>query len=59
MAKPPKSIDNKIPATPSVDLLNRRLGVSPSPRMLTAYENELLRRAAHEISAVTLEVMRR
>ncbi len=46
-------------ATPSVDLLNRKLGPSPFPRMLTEYEDELLRRAAHEISRVTTEVLRR
>ncbi len=46
----------KISATPSIDLLNRKLGTSPAPRMLTEYENELLRRSAHEISKVTIEV---
>ena len=46
-------------ATPSIDLLNRELGNSPAPRMLTEYENELLRRSAHEISRVTIEVLRR
>ena len=59
MAKPPSRIDGNIPTTPSVDLLNRKLGKSPSPRMLTEYENELLRRAAHEISAVSIKVLRR
>ena len=48
-----------IPATPSMDLLNRKLGPSPTPRVLTEYEDELLRRAAHEISRVTTEVLRR
>ena len=50
---------NGIPATPSIDLLNRKLGKSPTPRMLTKYENELLRRAAHEISAFTIKDLRR
>ncbi|MYA35838.1 MAG: hypothetical protein F4Y34_04135 [Gammaproteobacteria bacterium] len=38
--------------TPSVDLLNRRLGTSPAPRMLTASEKKLLRQGADEIAAV-------
>lgn len=45
--------------TPSIDLLNRKLGTSPAPRMLTAYEDELLRKSAHEISSVTIKVLRR
>ncbi|MXZ12751.1 MAG: hypothetical protein F4Y78_01880 [Candidatus Dadabacteria bacterium] len=59
MSKPPNSMVNGIPATPSIDLLNRKLGKSPTPRMLTKYENELLRRAAHEISAFTIKDLRR
>ena len=45
--------------TPSIDLLQRRLGKSPAPRMLTPYELELLRKAAKEIAQVTREVLRR
>ncbi|MCY4312814.1 MAG: hypothetical protein OXD44_03790 [Gammaproteobacteria bacterium] len=44
-------------ATPSIDLLNRKLGTSPTPRMLTKYENGLLRQSALEISRVTIEVL--
>ena len=45
-------------STPSIDLLNRKLGASPVPRMLTEYENELMRQSAHEISRVTIDVLR-
>ncbi len=38
--------------TPSIDLLNRRLGTSPAPRMLTEFEKKLLRQGADEIAAV-------
>lgn len=58
MAKQLKRGYEDIPATPSVDLLNRKLGPSPAPRVLTEYEDEFLRRAAHEISRVTTEVLR-
>lgn len=58
MTKTPKSMNSEISATPSVDLLNRKLGTSPTPRVLTEYEDELLRLAAHEISAVTIKVLR-
>ena len=43
-------------ATPSIDLLNRRLGVSPAPRMLTPYEIDLLRKCAQEAMDVAYEV---
>ena len=46
-----------ISATPSIALLNRRLGTSPAPRMLTPYEIDLLRRCAQEASEVTHEVL--
>ena len=44
-------------ATPSIDLLNRRLGTSPAPRMLTPYEIDLLRQCAREVAEVTHEVL--
>ena len=44
-------------ATPSIALLNRRLGTSPAPRMLTRYEVDLLRQAAKEVAEVTKEVL--
>ena len=59
MTKTPKNMNSEISATPSVDLLNRKLGTSPTPRVLTEYEDELLRRSTHEISAVTIKVLRR
>ena len=43
-------------ATPSIDLLNRRLGTSPTPRMLTPDEIDLLRQCAKEVSEVAHEV---
>ena len=46
-------------ATPTIALLNRRLGVSPAPRMLTPYEIDLLRRCAKETADVTHEVLER
>ena len=42
-----------VSATPSTALLNRRLGTSPAPRMLTPYEIDLLRRSAQEIAEST------
>lgn len=59
MDKPLSNGGEATSATPSIDLLSRKLGTSPAPRMLTEYENELLRRSAHEISRVTIEVLRR
>ena len=47
----------KISATPSIALLNRRLGTSPAPRMLTRYEIGLLRQGMNEIAQVTHEVL--
>ena len=43
-------------ATPAIALLSRRLGTSPTPRMLTSYEVELLRQCAKEASEVAHEV---
>jgi len=44
--------------TPSTDLLNRRLGTSPTPRMPNKYEIELLRQSACEIAAATREILK-
>ena len=44
-------------ATPSIALLNRRLGTSPAPRMLTRFEIDLLRQSAKEVAAVTQEAL--
>ncbi len=43
--------------TPSIALLNRRLGPSPAPRMLTPYEVALLRQCTREVAKVTHEVL--
>ena len=46
-----------VSVTPSVALLNQRLGTSPAPRMLTPYEIELLQRSAKEVAEVAGEVL--
>ena len=43
--------------TPSTVLLNRMLGTSPAPRMLTPYEIGLLQKCAEEVAQVTQEVL--
>ena len=43
-------------ATPSIALLNRRLGTSPAPRMLTPYEIDLLRQCVKEVAEVTAPI---
>jgi len=53
-----KSSGRNISFTPSTDLLNRRLGTSPTPRMLNQYEIELLRQSAHEIAAATRKALK-
>lgn len=49
--------DETVSDTPSIDLLNRRLGISPAPRMLTEYEIELLQRSAKEVAQVAGEIL--
>ena len=44
-------------ATPAIAALNRRLGTSPVPRMLTRFEIDLLRRSKAEVAQVTREVL--
>ena len=44
-----------VSVTPSTASLNRRLGISPAPRMLTGSEIDLLRQSAREISQATRE----
>ena len=46
-----------ISAMPLIALLNRRLGTSPAPRMLTPYEIDLLRQCTREAAAVAHEVL--
>ena len=43
--------------TPSTALLNRKLGISPAPRMLTRSEVALLRQSAKEIAQATREAL--
>ena len=52
-----RSLGTKISATPSIALLNRRLGTSPTPRMLTPSEIELLRQCVREVDQVAREVL--
>ena len=42
---------------PSVDEINRRIGPSPTPRMLTPYEIELLRKCVEETAQIVGEVL--
>ena len=46
-------------ATPSIALLNQRLGTSPAPRMLTPYEIDLLRQCGKETGEVAHEYLKR
>ena len=46
-------------ATPSIAMLNRLIGTSPAPRMLTPYEVDLLRQCVKEAAAVASEVFAR
>ena len=52
-----RSGGGSISATPSIALLNRRLGTSPAPRMLTPSEIDLLRQCAKEASEVAGQVL--
>ena len=54
-----RSGGGNISATPSIALLNRRLGTSPAPRMLTPYEIDLLRKSAKEVAEVAGEILAR
>ena len=47
-----KNGGKNISSTPSIALLNRRLGTSPAPRMLTPYEINLLRQSKKEVAEV-------
>ena len=46
-------------ATPSIALLNQRLGTSPAPRMLTPSEIDLLRQCGKETAEVVDEYLKR
>ena len=47
----------KVLATPAMDELKRRLGVAPTPRMLTLSEIALLRQSKKEVLQVVSEVL--
>jgi len=50
MEKPLKTEGAIDSVTPSTRALNRLLGISPAPRMLTSYEIALLRQSKREIA---------
>lgn len=56
MAKTLKNDGENTSVTPSTLLLNRRLGTSPTPRMLTPYEIGLLQQSKKEMAQVVSEV---
>ena len=55
--RPSKGDGGNRSPTPSVVKLNRLIGPSPTPRMLTPYEVELLRKCAEETAEVVREVL--
>lgn len=56
MKKTSENDEKRIGITPSTALLNRLIGISPAPRMLTPYETDLLRRSAKEMAQVARKV---
>ena len=56
-ARTSKSGGRNVSVTPSTALLNRKLGTSPAPRMLTPYEIGLLRRSKKEMAEIVGEVL--
>ena len=59
MEKTSKNDEKRIGITPSTALLNRALGISPAPRMLTPYEIKLLRQSVQEVVQVVSVVLAR
>ena len=55
--QPSGSEDKHIGGTPSAVKLQRLIGPSPTPRMLTPYEIELLRKSKREMDQVVGEVL--
>ena len=51
MIKISKSVGQSGSVTPSTALLNQRLGTLQTPRMLTPFEIELLRKSKREMAA--------
>ncbi len=56
MKKTLKSGTERGGITPATALLNRLIGPSPAPRMLTPYEIALLRQCVQEVAQVAHEV---
>ena len=54
--QPSGSKDENTGVTPSAIKLQRLIGPSPAPRMLTPYEIELLRKSKREMAQVVGEV---
>ncbi len=57
MEKTPKNNEKEVGITPSIALLNRRLGTSPAPWMLTLYEIDLLRQSKKEVAEVARAIL--
>ena len=57
--QPSGSKDENTGVTPSAAELQRLIGPSPAPRMLTPYEIELLRKCVEETVEVVREVLAR
>ena len=55
--QPSESKDENSGVPPSVVKLQRLIGPSPAPRMLTPYEIELLRKCVQETAEVVREVL--
>ena len=55
--QPSESKDENTGVTPSAAELQRLIGPSPAPRMLTPYEIELLRKCVEETAEVVREVL--
>ena len=55
--QPSESKDENTGITPSVAELQRLIGPSPAPRMLTPHEIELLRKSKREMDQVVGEVL--
>ena len=56
MKKTPRNDEKRGGLTPSTALLNRLIGPSPAPRMLTPYEIDLLRQSKKEVDEVAREI---
>ena len=59
MKKTLKSNEKSRGVTPATALLNRLIGPSPAPRMLTPYEITLLRQCVREVAEVAQKVFAR